>query len=107
MTLTDKLNRFATVTLVPVIYRGEVRFELRLYVPNRIGLTDFVILMTIADEVYVSVGTGESPVVLEYNRAGICFNGFVEVTADLRNAVDRSREHRGLKPTVLPSDPPK
>jgi hypothetical protein len=95
--MTDPLDTFSNVTIAPVVCRGEIMYELRLYIPNRTPVAELPSYLAAAFKTY-----NHSNFTLEMNRAGMCFNAFVEVTPALRDAVNHARERRGFKKINTP-----
>lgn len=94
------LDRFATVTLVPVVFNGRLAHELRLYLPNRIEADGLRGLLSTTASVCSEHAGGPENFQLEFNRWGMCFNAFVTPTGKLRELVNETRRSRGLKPCL-------
>ena len=96
-------GHFATIVYkrVLVSYVNEVRFELRLYMPQRVTQPQLLTLYGKALNVYVEVAGPSADFTLESNRSGMCFNAFVPESAELLAIVNEAREMKNLKPIRL------
>lgn len=100
MKIDTILQRFATVTLVPVVFRNREVHELRLYLPNGVKGADLRDYLAATEWVCSQHAGGAENFQLEFNRWGMCFNAFAEPTAELRELVNETRRMKGLKPCL-------